>query len=91
MLVSVRIYWQNSTHFSDIADIMSRNKSEKLLHYFHFTSNLGVKLDPWLHALRANFLKVLAEEFQSIDEIKITFKGKSSLRQCMTVKAHKVS
>ena len=35
MLVSVRIYWENSTHFSDIADIMSRNKFEKLLHYFH--------------------------------------------------------
>ena len=70
---------------------MSRNQFDKLLHYFRFTSNLGVKLDPWLRALQASFSEVLAEEFQSIDEIMIAFKGQSSLHQYMPGKANKVS
>ena len=62
------IYWENGTRFSDIVDIMSRNRFETLPHYFHFTNSLEVsdekkrsaklwKLDPWLCA------QVSAEEF----------------------------
>ena len=40
-------------------------------------------------ALRENFLIVSAEEFQSIDEIMIAFKGKSSLREYVPAKPHK--
>ena len=39
---SVRTYWENCTQFSDIADVMSQNRFETLLRYFHFTNNLEV-------------------------------------------------
>ena len=79
---------------------MSRNKFETLLRHLHFVNNLGVtdetkksaklwKLKPWLSSSRENFLKVSPEEFQSIDEIMVPFKGKSSLRQYMPAKPHK--
>ena len=95
-----RTHWENSTQFSNIADVMSQNSFETLLRYFHFTNNHEVsdekkksgklwKLDPWLCALRENCLKVWAEEFQSIDEIIIAFKRISSLCQYMPAKPHK--
>ena len=79
---------------------MSRNKFETLLRHLHFVNNLGVtdetkkstklwKLKPWLSSLRENFLKVSPEGFQSVDEIMVPFKGKSSLRQYMPAKPHK--
>ena len=85
---------------SDMADVMSRNKFETLLRHLHFVNNLGVtdetkkstklwKLKPWLSSLRENFLKVSPEGFQSVDEIMVPFKGKSSLRQYMPAKPHK--
>ena len=47
------------------------------------------KSHSWLCDLQENFLKVLPEEFQSIDKIMIAFKGKSSLPQYMLAKPHK--
>ena len=49
-----------------------------------------LKLDPWLCVLIEHFLKFSAEQFESIDEILIALKGKSSLRQYMRAKPHKL-
>ena len=47
------------------------------------------KLRAWAENLRKNSLKVTPEEYQSVDEIMVTFKGKSSLRQYLPAKLHK--
>ena len=97
---SIRSYWENGRRCSDIADVTSQNKFETLLRHLHFVNNLGVtdetkkskklwKLKPWLSSLKENFLKVSPEEFESVDEIVVLFKGKSSLRQYMPAKPHK--
>ena len=80
---SVRSYWENGMRYSDIADVMSRNKFDTLQRHLHFVNNLGVtdetkkstklwKLKPWLSSLRENFLKASPERFQSVDG---TFQG----------------
>ena len=94
---SVRFYWENGMKCSDITDVMSRNKFETLLRNLHFVNNLGVtdetkkstklwKLKPRLSSLRENFLKVPPQEFQSVDEIMVPLKCKSSLQQYMPAK-----
>ena len=70
---------------------MSRNRLEKLVRTLDFTNNLDVtdeekedklwKLRPWLKALRENFLSIPLEEHNSVDEIMVSFKGKSPNKQ----------
>ncbi|XP_067659983.1 piggyBac transposable element-derived protein 3-like, partial [Haliotis asinina] len=89
----VRSYWESATRFGPIADHMSRNRFEKLALYLHFKDNLTTtneekadklwKLRPWLDSLRSRFLTIPAEEHQSVDEIMVSFKGKSTLKQYM--------
>ena len=47
------------------------------------------KIRPWLENLRQNILKVSLEEFNSVDEIMIPFKGRSFLHQYLPSKHHK--
>lgn len=87
----VRAYWESSSRYPSIADKMSRNRFEKLASSIHISNNLTAtdkekedklwKIRPWLSALRSQFLKIPAEEFNSVDEIMVAFKGKSSLKQ----------
>ena len=70
---------------------MARNRFEKLASSIHITNNLAAtdkekedklwKIRPWLSALRSQFLNIPAEEFNSVDEIMVPFKGKSSIKQ----------
>ena len=40
---SYRLYWDNYSRFGLIADVMSRNRFELLLHYIHFNDNSQMK------------------------------------------------
>ncbi len=77
---------------------MSRNRFEKLITNIHFANNLEInqtdrakkiwKIRPWLSTVRENFLPVSPEEYQSVDEIMVAFKGRSVLKQYMPAKPH---
>ena len=68
---------------------MSRTRFESLMTSVHFVDNTTPteaekadkywKLHPWTEELRKNRLKVTHEEYQSVDEIMVAFKGKSLL------------
>ena len=98
IIPSVRSYWENEMGCSDIADVVPQNKFETLLRHLHFVKNLEVtyetkkstkfwKLRPWLSSLRENLLRISPEEFQSVGEIMVPFKGKSSLRNTCLITA----
>jgi len=81
--------------------IMSRNRFLSILSNLHFVNNLAAtstqtqgdklwKIRPWLPKFRKNCLKVVPEEFNSIDEQMVPFKGKfSSIKQYMRNKPNK--
>ena len=83
--------WSNETRFSPIADNISRDRFHEITRYIHFNdNNLLVlnrddpqydrlyKVRPLLDKLRAQFLKIDAEEKQSVDEQMIPFNGKKN-------------
>lgn len=98
---SYRMYWAQETRYPVIADVMSRNRFEKLRTYLHFNDNEKMKnrgdpdydklfkLRPFINALQENFSNIEPEEHNSIDEIIIPFKGRSSLKQYVKNKPHK--
>jgi hypothetical protein len=87
----VRAYWENESRFSPIADTMSRGHFEKLASMLHFCDNFNAseeekedklwKLRPCLKSLRHQFLQIPPEENHAVDEIMVSFKGKSSIKQ----------
>ena len=96
-----RMYWENDTRYAPVADIMSRNRFLTILSHLHFVNNLSAtedqtqgdklwKIRPWLTKVRENCLKLVPEEFNSIDEQMVPFKGKiSSIKQYLRNKPHK--
>lgn len=96
---NLRSYWESDMWFEPVASVMSRDRFLKLVTVIHFVDNNAVtddqkldklwKLRSWFDALRKNFLKIPPKECQSIDEIIIPFKGRSSLRVYMPNKPHK--
>lgn len=96
-----RMFWANATRLPIIADVMPRNRFEKLRAMLHFNDNSEMKtrneegydklfkVRPFVDAIRKNFGKVPNGEHQAIDEIMIPFKGRSSLKQYIKNKPHK--
>ena len=94
-----RSYWEGHMSYNGLSTTFSRNRFEKLMRSIHFVDNLNIseeekkdrvwKLRPWLSCLRGQFLLVSPEEYQSVDEIMVPFKGKSFLKQYMPNKPHK--
>lgn len=88
---SVRSYWKNETRYAPIADIMPRNRFEKIMRLLHFTDNSNasdeVKLDKawkirlWLCLLQENFLTVEPKELNSVDEIMVSVTGRCPIKQ----------
>ena len=82
---NVRAYWDDHYRYPLVADVMSRTRLKKLMCNIHFVNNLSVseegksdkiwKIRPWLSTLRETFLKVSPEEYHSVDEIMVAFKG----------------
>jgi len=96
----VRYYWESETRYHPVADVIARNRFQKLLTVFHFVDNFSItdevkagdrlwKLRPWLEAFRQNCLKVIPDEVNSIDEMMVPYKGRTSrLKQYMRGKPH---
>lgn len=96
-----RMYWANETRIPLIADVMSRNRFEKLRTMLHINDNFGMrerddpkydklfKIRPFIDSLRKNFSEIQQEEYNSVDEIMIPFKGHSALKQYIKNKPHK--
>lgn len=98
---SYRMYWANETRFAPIADVMSRNRFDKLRNYLHLNDNTRMKarneenydklfkVRPLIDSLKENFSKIEPEDNNSVDEIMIPFKGRNSLKQYVKNKPHK--
>ncbi|KAL1414058.1 hypothetical protein MTO96_012176 [Rhipicephalus appendiculatus] len=95
---SVRSYWEHGTRFPPIADIIPRNRFEKIMRLLHFTDNDKTndetkqdkvwKIRPWLDQLQRNFLTVEPEQLNSVDEVMISFTGRCPIKQYMPAKPH---
>lgn len=88
-----RMYWssEQGLRLDLVADAMPVNRFEKILRYVHFVDNYSidpenadrfVKIRPFLNALQGTFSASLdPEEYQSVDEMMIPFKGRLSIKQ----------
>jgi hypothetical protein len=95
------MYWINATRYGRIADIMSRNRFDALRRFLHINNNENMKpredsqydklfkVRPFIESLNNNFAKIEQEEHDSVDEMMIPFKGRSSLKQYVRNKPHK--
>ncbi|XP_049794505.1 piggyBac transposable element-derived protein 2-like [Schistocerca nitens] len=98
---SYRMYWAEATRFSPIADSMPRNRFDKLRNYLHVNDNTKMKQreDPdydrlfkvrrFVDKIKQGFSIIEPEEYHSVDELIIPFKGHSSLKQYVKSKPHK--
>ena len=95
---SVRAYWEAETYYAPVADVMSRNRFEKLLTSLHFQDNNASedvkrdkawKIRPWLSSLRERCLQTPPEECHAIDEMMVAFKGRSHMKVYMPAKPKK--
>ena len=95
---SVRAFWETETYYAPVADIMSRNRFEKLVSVLHFQDNdasedikrdKAWKVRPWLDALREQCLQTPPEECHAIDEMMVAFKGRSYMKVYMPSKPKK--
>lgn len=89
----MRMYWSSDAglRFDLIANAMSVNRFGQILRYIHFVDNYSkkpgeadklFKIRPVLESLKKSFHSAVdPEEFQSIDEQIIPFKGKLSIKQ----------
>ena len=96
---SIRMYWKNETRYPPVTEVMSRSRFQELLSLIHFVGNETVseetkkdrlwKIRPFLDKFRANCLQITPAEHQSIDEMKIPYKGKyGQIRQYVGGKPH---
>lgn len=98
---SYKMYWSQHTRYSPIADVMARNRFEKLRSNLHINNNDNMKtrgdpfydklfkVRPFIETIKNNLSKIEPEEHNSVDEIMIPFKGHSSLKQYVKNKPHK--
>ncbi|KAK0142248.1 PiggyBac transposable element-derived protein 3 [Merluccius polli] len=88
-----RMYWSSETglRLDLISDAMPVNRFEQILSYMHFVDNYSLdpenadrfaKVRPVLDGLKKTFHSALdPEEFQSVDEMMIPYKGRLSIKQ----------
>ncbi|XP_046997940.1 piggyBac transposable element-derived protein 3-like [Schistocerca americana] len=98
---SYRMYWAEATRFSPLADSMPRNRFDKLRNYLHVNDNTKMKPreDPdydklfkvrlFVDEIKQGFSIIEPEEYHSVDELIIPFKGHSPLKQYVKSKRHK--
>lgn len=98
---NTNMYWSAESRFPPIAYTMTRNRFRDLMKYFHINDNekqkqLGDslydklhKVRPLLDSLLQSLQQIVPEEYQSVDEQMIPFKGRSSLKQYIRSKPHK--
>ncbi|XP_049964512.1 piggyBac transposable element-derived protein 3-like [Schistocerca serialis cubense] len=100
-MLSYRIYWAEATIFSPIADPMPRNRFDKLRNYLHVNDNTKMKQRedpdydklfrerPFVEKIKQGFSIIEPEEYHSVDELIMPFKGHSSLKHYVKSKPQK--
>ena len=95
------MYWEAHTRYPNIADVMPRNQFDTLLRYLHFNDNANMKprdhpecdklfkIKPLVTHLQQKFKELKPEEYNSVDEQIIPYKGKHSMKQYIKNKPHK--
>ncbi|KRX23486.1 PiggyBac transposable element-derived protein 2 [Trichinella nelsoni] len=96
------IYWSTELRCDAIADAMSRNRFREVLRYLHFNDNSEAVFDresprydrlfeirPLIESIRQSCLRLEQEEYQSIDEEIIPYKGRNKLKQYIPKKPKK--
>ena len=98
---SYRMYWADTTRLEPIADVMSRNWFDTMRNYLHINDNSTMKAcddpeydklfkgSPFVDSIKSSFQETEVEEYNSVDELIIPFKGRSSLKQYVRNKPHK--
>ena len=96
---AVGCFWETYTRYRPIADVMGRQRFQKITSYLHIANNLKVteedkkdrawKIRRWIDDLNSNFAKVIPSENQCVDEIMVAFKGRSILKQYLPKKPKK--
>ncbi|KAH8018444.1 hypothetical protein HPB51_006344 [Rhipicephalus microplus] len=89
----VRAYWENGSTYELVAQVMSRNRFEKITSHLHFFYNEAAndkvkedecwKVRPWLSSLSSNMVVLPQEKKSAVDEILIPFCGRCYIRQYM--------
>ncbi|XP_028396032.1 piggyBac transposable element-derived protein 2-like [Dendronephthya gigantea] len=96
---AVGCFWETYTRYHPIADVMARQRFQRIASYLHIVDNLKVteeekkdkawKIRRWFDDLNANFSEVSPSENQCVDEIMVAFKGRSILKQYLPKKPKK--
>jgi len=94
---SYRMYWADTTRLEP----MSRNWFDTMRNYFHINDNSTMKarndpeydklfkVRPFVDSIKSSFQEREVEEYNSVDELIIPFKGRSSLKHYVRNKPHK--
>ena len=93
----VRDYWKNETRIPQVANVMSRNRFQDIARNLHFVDNNAVssnekesklwKIDPILQVLRRKCNDLPVQQHNSVDEMMVAYKGKTSkIRQYLPKK-----
>ena len=98
---SFRMYWMNKCRLSVIADVISRDRFEKLKRFLHFVDNNTVvtdrndphydrfiKIRPLLNILLRNCRQIPSPQKCDVDEQIIPFKGRHGLKVFIRNKPH---
>jgi hypothetical protein len=98
---SYKMYWADLTRSDPIADVMSRNRYDTMRNYFHINNKDSMKahddpeyaklfkVRPFVGSIKSSFRETEVEEYNSVDELIIPFKGRSSLKQYVRNNPHK--
>lgn len=91
-----RNYWSPLFRVAQVADTLTANRFEEIKRFLHFTDNLLQsdndkikKIRPIVEHLRSRYNMDPVEEYVSVDEQIVPFKGRSCLRQFNPKKPHK--
>ncbi|XP_044764485.1 piggyBac transposable element-derived protein 4-like [Coccinella septempunctata] len=95
---SIRHYWSRKLLYrNSVSNIMSRNRFELLLHFWHFTDNEMCPPGNRVHKFQP-FLDTLVKKYQQvftpgstfcIDESLVPFRGRLIFKQYIPLKTHK--
>ncbi|XP_049306580.1 piggyBac transposable element-derived protein 1-like isoform X2 [Bactrocera dorsalis] len=96
-----RMAWAANFKLAAVENALPRNRFEKIKQFFHLNDNSKqpqrgtpeydklYKVRPLLDAIKKEFNEISQEEFQSIDEQMIAYKGQHNLKQYLPMKPHK--
>ncbi|XP_049901068.1 piggyBac transposable element-derived protein 2-like isoform X1 [Epinephelus moara] len=91
-----RMYWSSACRVSQVADVMSRDRWEEIIHFIHFSDNMApnngdrlFKVRSLIDSLLPKFQALPQAQMLSVDEQMVPFKGRSSLKQYIPEKPYK--